>query len=273
MKMTFVSALILGTSLTAFGQVTSPAIQELHAGARSFNAGYFEEAQQHFQKAQALDPAYKYNQLLLARILHFQFRPGIQSATNIALARRAIAAYKSYLTADPENDIAFGSVAALYGAIGENELQRLWLLERTTRESVPRDQRATCYIVLASKEWFCSFKETAFTTGARKCVTNGLELIEKAIALEPGIDLAWFYKAELLHQMARVGEKEEGVRYEKLAADAKRRARELKTIGPGEAAVAQRKTLTGDEELDAVINDNFSLTYLAAPVPIEPMPQ
>ena len=273
MKMTFVSALILGTALTAFGQVSTPAIQELHAGARSFNEGNFEEAQQHFQKAQVLDPKYKYTQLLLARILHFQYRVGIQSATNIALAHRAIAAYKTYLTIDPENDIAFGSVAALYGFIGENELQRLWLLERAGRESVPKDQRAACYIVLASKQWFCSFKETAKTTGARKCVSDGLELIEKAIALDPTSDLAWFYKAELLRQM---GEKEEAAgsdaRYERLAADAQRHSRELRMKRPGESVVTQRKTLTGDDELDAVLNDNFSLTYLAVPVPIKPDP-
>ncbi len=85
MKMTFVSALILGTVLTAFGQVTTRAIEELHAGARSFKAGDFEAAQQHFQKAVALDPTYKYTQLLLALALHSQYRPGDQSATNIAL--------------------------------------------------------------------------------------------------------------------------------------------------------------------------------------------
>ncbi len=86
MKMTFVGALILGTVLTAFGQVTTRAIEELHAGARSFKAGDFEAAQQHFQKAVALDPTYKYTRLLLALTLHSQYRPGDQSATNIALA-------------------------------------------------------------------------------------------------------------------------------------------------------------------------------------------
>jgi hypothetical protein len=34
-----------------------------------------------------------------------------------------------------------------------------------------------------------------------------LELIEKAIALDSANDLAWFYKANLLREMAKVGEK------------------------------------------------------------------
>jgi hypothetical protein len=50
MKIIFASAaLILGTVLTAPGQVNTRALEELHAGARSFKSGHFEEAQQHFQ--------------------------------------------------------------------------------------------------------------------------------------------------------------------------------------------------------------------------------
>ncbi len=294
--MTLVSALILVTLWPAFGQATTGAIEELHAGARSFKAGQFEAAQQHFQKAGTLDPTYKYTQLLLARALHFQYRLGDQSATNIALARRAIAAYKNYLAIDPQNYIAFSSVASLYGSLGESELQRLWLLERARLESAPKDKRAECYIVLASMQWFCSFKLADKLTDspkvtvaqqqglppkvdaesfvvARKCVLDGLELIEKAIALDPANDLAWFYKAHLLSEMAKVGEREGGTsskaRYDSLAAEAKDRSQELKMKRPGKTEIDQKKLLTGDEELDEVINQDFLLTYLAVPVPIQ----
>ena len=167
------------------GQVTTPAIQELHAGARSFQEGKFAEAQQHFEKAGKLDPNYKYTQLLIARALHWQYRPGVQSPANMVVARKAIAAYKDYLLVDSKSEIAFNSVAALYGSLGENEMQRLWILDQARRESVPKEQRAECYIVLASKAWSCSFFQAEKTVVTKQCVADGLRLIESALALAP----------------------------------------------------------------------------------------
>ena len=113
MKMILVSVLILGATLSAFGQVSTRAIEELHAGARSYEEGQFVAAQQHFEKAIALEPGYRYGQLLLAWALHAQYRPGIQSRADTALVRKAISTYKKYLTIDPQNEKAFGYVALL----------------------------------------------------------------------------------------------------------------------------------------------------------------
>ncbi len=76
--------------------------------------------------------------------------------------------------------------------------------------------------------------------------------------------------------MAKVGEKEGATssmaRYDRLAAEAEGRSKELKMRSTGESGVDQKKTATGDEELDEMINyDLIKLTYLAAPVPIKPV--
>lgn len=284
MKMILVSVLVLGATLSAFGQVSTRAIEELHAGVRSYEAGHFEAAQQHFEKAVALEPAYRYSQLLLALSLHQQYRPGVQSGANIALARKAISTYRNYLTIDPQNETVFGLVALMYGFIGENELQRLWLLERAKLESAPKAQRAECYIVLASNQWFCSFKlgdklsdiDAKSLTVARQCVLDGLELIEKAIALDSANDLAWFYKAHLLREMDKTGEKEGGTskraRFDRLADEAEVRSQELRMRRPNTSDVGEEKSVTGDKELDKVLDVPFKLIYLAAPVPIKPEP-
>lgn len=283
-KIILVSVLILGATLSAFGQVSTRAIEELHAGVRSYEAGQFEAAQQHFEKAVALDPAYRYSQFLLALSLHQQYRPGVQSGANIALARKAISTYRNYLTIDPQNETVFGLVALMYGFIGENELQRLWLLERAKLESAPKAQRAECYIVLASEGWACSFwlgqKRTDIDTKslpvARRCVLDGLELIEKAIALDSTNDEAWFYKAHLLREMAKIGEPEGGTskraRFDRLADEAEVRSKELRMRRPSTSDVVEEKSVTGDKELDKVLNVSFKLTYLAVPVPIKPEP-
>jgi len=284
MKMILVSVLILGATLSAFGQVSTRAIEELHAGARSYEAGQFKAAQQHFEQAVALEPGYRYGQLLLATALHFQYRPGVQSRDNIALARKAISTYKNYLTIDPQNEIAFGSVAVLYRSIGENELRRLWLLERAKLESAPKAQRAECYIVLASYQWFCSFElgerltdnDAKSLTRARQCVLDGLELIEKAIALDSANDLAWFYKAHLLREMDKMCEKDGGTskraRFDRLADEAEVRSQELRMRRPNTSDAGEEKPVTGDKELDKMFDVPFKLIYLAAPVPIKPEP-
>jgi hypothetical protein len=106
-------------------------------------------------------------------------------------------------------------------------------------------------------------------------VLDGLELIEKAIALDPVNDLAWFYKAHLLREMAKLGEKEgttsNKARYDRLATEAEGRSKELKMRRPGGSDVEQKTTVTVDKKLDEMINQFLvKLTYLAAPVPIKP---
>jgi tetratricopeptide (TPR) repeat protein len=274
-KITSIWFLILGTAVV-MGQVNTPAIQELHAGARSFQEGKFAEAQQHFERAGKLDPNYKYAQLLLARSLQGQYRPGDQSPANLVLARKAITAYKNYLLVDSKSEIAFYSVAVLYGSLAENEMQRLWILDQAKRESVPKEQRAECYIVLASKAWSCSFFQAEKTVVTKQCVVDGLRLIESALVLDPDNSLAWLYKGELLSEMAKSTESVAGTmnkaHYEKLAADAKRHSRELKAKHPTEETGTHRRIITGDEQLDAILSDDFSLTYLAAPIPLSPEP-
>jgi tetratricopeptide (TPR) repeat protein len=283
MKMILVSALILGATLSACGQVSTTAIEELHAGARSFEAGQFVAAQQHFEKAIILEPRYRYGQLLLARALEFQYRPGVQSRANTAIAHKAISTYKNYLTTDPQNEIAFGSVATLYGSIRENELRRLWILERAKLESAPKAQRAECYIVLASYQWNCSFELREKPAGidakslsrARQCVFDGLELTDKAIALDSANDLSWFYKAVLLREMDELGEKEgrtsKRAHFNRLADEAEARSQELGMKRPNTSDADEANPVTGDKELDKMFYVPFKLIYLAAPVPIKPV--
>jgi hypothetical protein len=159
-------------------------------------------------------------------------------------------------------------------------------LERATLESAPKGQRADSYIVLASQKWICSFRlgdtlpdiDSKSLADARHCVLDGLEFIQSAMALDATHHLAWFYKAQLLREMAKLGEKEKRgtsykARYDRLAREAESRSQELKTKTP-ESDGGHEKTLTGDKELDGVINAvSFKLVYLVVPVPIPIQPE
>lgn len=231
---TGVACLILTVSFAASGCGVVNRIRaknELNEGARSYKSGKFAEAQAHFERALELDPSQKNAPIFIARSIHAQFKPGVEAPENVDKANRAIAAYQKVLSEDPNNDDAYNAVAFLYGAINEDDKQREWISRRANLEGVPNEKRAEAYTVLASKEWDCSFKiteqrenqqtvmkdgkallqfkkpkEQADFDAAQQCVNKGLELVEKAISLNPESESAWSYKTNLLREAAKLAE-------------------------------------------------------------------
>ena len=207
------------------------AIAELNEAARSYREGHFEDAELHAEKALALDPANKAAPLFIARTIHAQYKPGDFSEENVAKARAAIGAYQRILTGDSRNEEAYKAIAFLYGAIKEDDLLRQWIFRRALDPAFSDEQRAEAYIVLASKDWDCSFRITELPTNmtktlhkrsveihytkprdlaefekAQRCAHDGLEMIEAAITLAPDSETAWTYKASLLLELARLSE-------------------------------------------------------------------
>jgi tetratricopeptide (TPR) repeat protein len=204
---------------------------EINEASRAYKAGKFAEAEQHSKRALELNPADKNAPIFVARTIHAQYKPGVETPENQAKARAAIEAYKKLLEMNPNNEEAYKAIAALYGALKEDETQRQWITQRATQESVPAAQRAEAYTVLASKNWNCSYeiteqqenkqavvkdgkptiqfkkpKEQADFDKAQQCVARGLEEAEKAISLDPNNDTAWSFKTNLLLESAKLAE-------------------------------------------------------------------
>src|SRR5215211_9040191 len=70
---------------------------ELNEAARAYREGRFLEAEKHSRDAAELDPDNKTAPMFIARTIHAQYRPGVQSPENIALAEKAITAYQQLL--------------------------------------------------------------------------------------------------------------------------------------------------------------------------------
>jgi len=204
---------------------------ELNEAARTYREGHFEEAEQHSRRALELDPDSKTALSFIARTIHAQYRPGVQTPENIAKAHEAIQAYQRILEKDPKNDEAYKAIAYLYGALKEDDKLRAWIAARANDPSLSPEKRAEAYIVLASKDWDCSFKITELPTNkttsvgagnratvtynktdakefntAQACVKRGLEEIENAIKLDPGSESAWSYKTNLLLEASKLAE-------------------------------------------------------------------
>lgn len=222
---------------------------ELNEGAGAYRGGRFKEAEEHFQKSLQLDPEQDNAPLFIARAIHSQYRPGIVTPENLAIAQKAIDAYKQVLAGHPENDDAFNAVAYLYRQIKRDDEEQAWLTRRASLDTAPPEKRSDAFTVLASKQWNCSFditeqasnkktiqkdgraiiqfvkpKEQSEFDKARGCTMKGLELVEKAISLNANNPSAWSYKTNLLREMAKLAEMDNNAdqkaQYQKQADDA-----------------------------------------------------
>ena len=223
---------------------------ELNETARSYKEGKFEEAEQHARRAVELDPTNKTAPIFVARTIHSQYKPGIDTPENLAKARAAIEAYQRILQNDPTNEEGYKAVAALYGAIKEDQKLRDWIAKRANDTSLKPDQRAEAMAILAGKDWDCSFKITELPENklivkgsevqfkkpkdqkdfdtAHMCVVRGLEQAEKAINLDANNEAAWSYKTNLLTEAARLAEMDnkldQKAEFSKQADEARKRA-------------------------------------------------
>jgi len=206
---------------------------QLNEAARAYREGRFLEAEQHSREAAALDPDNKTAPMFIARTIHAQYRPGVQDPKNIQKAQEAIVAYQQILQNNPKDEEAYKAVAYLYGAIKEDDKLRKWISDRAANEQAEPEKRAEAYVVLASKDWDCSFKITEqpsvktttidpsnnkatvsykkpkeqkdFDT-AQMCVKKGLSEAENAIKFDPNNESAWSYKTNLLLEASKLAE-------------------------------------------------------------------
>jgi tetratricopeptide (TPR) repeat protein len=167
---------------------------ELNETAQAYKEGHFEEAEQHAKRALYLDPANKTARIFVARIIHQQYRPGIDlpdnvekarakikealdknpkdeealkaqasldaAIKNVQRAREAIDAYKQILEMDPKNEEAFKAISVLYAAVKDEAKLREWILARANDSNMTSEKRAEAYAILAGKDWDCSFRIT-----------------------------------------------------------------------------------------------------------------
>src|SRR6185312_6233137 len=206
---------------------------QLNEAARAYREGKFPEAEQHSREAAALDPTNKTAPMFIARTIHAQYRPGVQSPENIAKAQQAIDAYQQILAKNPQDEEAYKAIAYLYGAIKEDDKLRQWISARAASDATEPEKRSEAYVVLASKHWDCSFKITELPTNktttvdptnnkatvsykkpkeqkdfdtAQMCVKQGLVEAENAIKFDPNNESAWSYKTNLLLEATKLAE-------------------------------------------------------------------
>ena len=246
---------------------------ELNDAAQSYRDGHIEEAEQHAKRALYLDPDNPTAPIFVARIIHQQYKQGVDTPDNIAKAREAVEAYKQVLQKDPTNEEAFKAISVLYAFTKDEKNLRDWIMRRANDASMSNEKRADAYAILAGKDWDCSFritelpevKQTATEGGSAKvtykkpkeqkdldkiqrCVVQGLQEAETAIKLDPNNESAWSYKTNLLLESAKIadmnGEADKKVQFQKQADVAQKRATALSEERRKKEEAAQAPTPT-----------------------------
>src|SRR5207237_1988143 len=133
---------------------------ELNETARAYREGHFEEAEQHAKRALYLDPDNKTAPIFIARVIHQQYKPGVDQPDNVMKAREAIEAYRQVLAKDPSNEEAYKAISVLLAAIKDETKLREWISARANDSNLPSEKRAEAYAILAGKDWDCSFRVT-----------------------------------------------------------------------------------------------------------------
>jgi tetratricopeptide (TPR) repeat protein len=147
-----------GAGCTLVGKVRAK--NELNEAAKSYKEGHFEEAEQHAKRALTFDPDNRTALIFVARIVHQQYKPGVDAPDNVQRGRDAIEDYKRVLQNDPNNEEAYKAISVLYAAIKDEANLRQWILARANDPSQTQEKRAEAYAILAGKDWDCSFKIT-----------------------------------------------------------------------------------------------------------------
>src|SRR2546422_1526807 len=120
---------------------------ELNETARAYREGHFEEAEQHAKRALYLDPDNKTAPIFIARVIHQQYKPGVDQPDNIMKAREAIDAYKQILAKDPSNEEAYKAISVLLAAIKDEAKLREWISARANDSNLPSEKRAEAYAI------------------------------------------------------------------------------------------------------------------------------
>lgn len=207
----------------------TPAEVEFNAGSSAYLEGRYAEAEQHFRRALELNPEIKKAPLSLARAIRMQYESGVETPENAAIGERAEQAFRDILNNDPQDDGAYKGLLLLYGEMKRDDRVVETLTERANNSNVFEEKRAEAFVILASRQWQCSYDITerrenrtrdtksgrvsyrmpadpADFARARQCADEGLQFIEQAVSLNPKGPSAWTFKANLLREASKLAE-------------------------------------------------------------------
>jgi len=206
---------------------------EINDGAREYNNGNFTAAEKHFKTAEEIDPGNPKAWLFYAQAVNAQ----VPSIPDRAAALRAIRAFEAAREKDPNNDVIYAFIAHLYDtSLGDQDKQFEWLLRRANLPGVKDDVKRDVFYNIGVNKWKDAFplttRWTDLTKGAARAddpmyhiymrsdmpaedrkkaeaaTAEGMDYLNKALALDPEYANAYSYVALLNREQAKLADKD-----------------------------------------------------------------
>ena len=214
-----VATLSLLTMVTGCSKLQ--ARDQLIKGVQAYKNAKFEEAIDHFQNAERLDPQLANAPLYLATAYAQQVVPDANTPENTKNAQLAVDAYKQVLAKDPNDLTALKGIGAVYLNTGKTEEAKAW--QRKVTAADPNDPVA--HYTIGVVDWRVAYKNAIATRNSlglqdngdmikdkaacqklaevnAPLVDEGIKELLKAIELRPGYDDAMSYLSLLYRRKA-----------------------------------------------------------------------
>src|ERR1700678_248952 len=193
-----VATLSLVTMVTGCSKLQ--ARDQLIKGVQAYKNAKFEEAIDHFQNAERLDPSLENAPLYLATAYAQQVVPDANTPENQKNAQLAVNAYQSVLAKDPKDLNALKGIAAVYLNTGKTEEAKQW--QRKVIEVDPNDPVA--HYTIGVVDWRVAYRNAIQVRNSLGMQDNAdmIKELQQAVNLRPGYDDAMSYLSLLYRRKA-----------------------------------------------------------------------
>ncbi|HEX4997583.1 MAG TPA: tetratricopeptide repeat protein [Terriglobia bacterium] len=204
--------LILGVALTlAFSSAACTKLQardNLNKGVRAFKLGNFEEAAKLFKTAIELDPSLDVAEVYLATAYYKQY----EKDSDETAAKNAIETFEKVLEKNPTDGDAVAGIAGVYSKMNRYDKARDYYLKQTQLKA----DDATAFYAVASLDWkMASPQSGTYSVESEDApskerqtewIDEGLQFVDKALAINPDYEDAQTFKNLLFREKARLAE-------------------------------------------------------------------
>lgn len=184
----------------------------LNKGVRAFRDAHYDNAVKYFQQAVELDPELTTAEIYLATAYAQQFVPGSRDEGNKKNAEMAIATFEKVLQRDPNNVNAIAGLASIYQNLGQEDTKQLqrshdYYIKYATLDS----SNPVPFYAIGSLNWLMVYDKNNPPPVEQQAtlIDEGLQNLDKALALNPNYDDAMTYKNLLYREKARLATSED----------------------------------------------------------------
>jgi tetratricopeptide (TPR) repeat protein len=174
----------------------------LNQGVQAFRAQDYDSAIELFKKATELDPNMTNAYLYLATAYAQRYIPGTNSEENQKFANLAVESFQKALDLRPGDKTAVAGLAGIYHNSAQYDKAR----EAYLRNAELDPQNPIPFYAVGSVDWIIVHNTAStLSQGDRsRLIDEGLRYLDKAIALNPDYEDAYWYENLLLREEARI---------------------------------------------------------------------